>query len=143
MNWFNTSSVFIRYLVVVAFLINQTSTQFVENIHSVNVTRTDNLNTGDKVNLLVYNLILCQQQNTVNTELSAQCTLTAQGTEEFGQNSCYMECVCNNETGSFIVNEKKCDDERTLRQGRYIRTGHCSLTNKKYQRRSKTFLPIF
>ena len=119
MNRFNTLSLFI-ILVVATFLINQTSAQFLENIHSVNITRSDNLNAGDKVNLLVVNSNLCKQQNAINTELSAQCTLTSREGEELNQNSCYLECVCNNETGSFMVNEKKCGDERVLRQGKRI-----------------------
>ena len=119
MDCLNTLVVFIT-LVVPTFLINQASTDVLENIHSVNVTRSDNLNAGDKVNLLVVNSTLCQQQNpAINTELSAQCTTTLRESEQFGQNSCYLECVCNNETSSFIFNEKKCVDERALRQGRY------------------------
>ena len=116
MNRFNTFSLFIT-LAVPTFFINQTSTQLLEKIRSVNITRSDNLNAGDKVNLLVVSSTLCKQQNAINTELSAQCTLTSRESEELSQNSCYLECVCNNETGSFIVNERKCGDERVLRQG--------------------------
>ena len=125
MNRFNTLSVFIT-LVVPAFLINQTSSQFLGNIRSVNITRSDNLSAGDKVNLLVVNSTLCQQQNAINTELSAQCTLTSRESEELNENSCYLECVCNNETGSFMVKERKCGDERAIRQGKCTDTAEFS-----------------
>ena len=116
MNWFNTFSAFIYYSLV---LTSQTNGVSAQNIHSVNITRSDNFDSGDKVNLVVVNSSLCQDQNAINAELSAaNCTLLAQGTVEFGDNSCYMECVCKNETGSFILHEQKCGDENKLRQGR-------------------------
>ena len=111
-------SAIIYSLFTLTFQVNRVSTRFSDSIRSVNISRSDNLNSGDKFNLLVVNSSLCQDQNAVGTELSAQCTLHSLGTETFGGNSCYIKCTCRNETGSFIVFEKRCSDERRLRRGR-------------------------
>ena len=111
-------SAIIYSLFILTFQVNRVSTRFSDNIRSVNISRSDNLNSGDKFNLLVVNSSLCQDQNAVGTELSAQCTLHSLGTETFGANSCYIKCTCRNETGSFIVFEKRCSDEKRLRRGR-------------------------
>lgn len=114
-------SAFAYNLLILTVQTSLVSANFAEGIRSVKTTRTDNLQSGDKVNLLVANSSHCQDQlNAIDVELSAQCTVISQRALEFGTDLCYMECVCKNETGSFILHEKKCDDERKLRQGREV-----------------------
>lgn len=119
MDQFSIISAIIYSLLILTFQVNRVSTQFSDSIRSVNISRSDNLNSGDKFNLLVVKSTFCQDQSAVGTELSAQCALLSLETETFGANSCYIECTCRNETGSFIVFEKRCSDERRLRRGSY------------------------
>ena len=116
MKWFKSvPKAFIHCLIIVViFQTHRVSTEILNHIFSVNVTRGDNLSSDDKINLLLVTSKICQEQN--YTEISAECVLLSQE----DHNSCYIECVCKNITGSFIINEKKCSDERRLRQGMYI-----------------------
>ena len=117
MEQFNIASTIIYNLFILAFQTRRVSTHFSDSIRSVNITRSDNLNSGDKFNLLVVNSSLCDDQNVIATELFALCRLYSFETESFGPNSCSIECTCRNGSGSFIVSEKRCSDERKLRRG--------------------------
>ena len=117
MEQFNIVSTIIYNLFILAFQTRRVSTHFSDSIRSVNITRSDNLNSGDKFNLLVVNSSLCHDQNVIGTELFALCRLHSFETESFGPNSCSIECTCRNGSGSFIVSEKRCSDERKLRRG--------------------------
>ena len=119
MNHFNIITGLFKYLLILRFQLNLVSTQSVQNsLQSINITRSDNSGSSDKVSLLVVNATFCQDQNTIDIALSAKCNVVSLETDDSGREFCDVECVCNSETGSFIVHEKQCRDERELRQGK-------------------------
>ena len=129
MSHFNIITALFKLLLILRFQPNLVSTRSVDDsLQSINITRSDNLDSSDKVSLLVVNATFCQDQNSVDIALSAECYVVSQKKDDSGSDFCNVECVCNNQTGSFIVHEKQCRDERKLRQGKQRSTKFVGLT---------------
>ncbi|XP_028397172.1 uncharacterized protein LOC114520991 [Dendronephthya gigantea] len=130
MNRLSILTALFKYLLILRFQPDLVSTQSVQDsLQSINITRSDNLDSSDQLSLTVVNATFCQDQNAIDIGLSADCDVVSLETDDSGRDFCNVKCECNNETGSFIVHERRCRDERKFRQGCSLVFGSWSWNN--------------
>lgn len=80
------------------------------DIQSVNITRKE----VDKFYLNVIPTSSCESlQNVTRVEIGGTCSI-----HSTDHGMCLFQCGCLGNTSNFIVNERKCVDERRFREGR-------------------------
>lgn len=83
------------------------------SIHSVNVNRTETA-LEDRFYLKVLNVSSCNiLQNVAGEAVDGKCDLVSYTFE-----MCLFQCRCVGNNTSFVINEKKCIDERVLMEGK-------------------------
>ena len=83
------------------------------SVHSVNVSRTETA-LEDRFYLRALNVSSCNiLQNVAGEAVKGKCDLVSYAFE-----MCLFQCGCLGNTSSFVINEKKCIDERVLREGK-------------------------
>ena len=102
--------------VPMAFPLTTQTTDFMDAVYSVNVTRGSGKNVPDQFSLTAYENSGCINPYQLRKEIGADCS--PGGSDVGNSASCLVHCTCLNNVSTFMAEQKKCDDERKFRSGK-------------------------